>query len=118
MTITGSAKLFSIYTSQQAFNGQVIIKISTDGNSSSRASRTSPATTSVSARTLRDLSKIATGSATVLFLADVPDQVRLLTIYGKLKMASATTMGGEVTFDVAGGRFRRVRLTVEPAGLK
>src|SRR3712207_8896985 len=31
MTITGSAKIFSIYTSEQLFNGQVTVKISTDG---------------------------------------------------------------------------------------
>jgi hypothetical protein len=31
MTIFGSAKLFSIYTSELVFNGQVAIKISTDG---------------------------------------------------------------------------------------
>ena len=31
MTITGSAKIYSIYTSQEVFNGQVIVKISTDG---------------------------------------------------------------------------------------
>ena len=31
MTITGSAKVYSIYTSQEVFNGQVTVKISTDG---------------------------------------------------------------------------------------
>ena len=31
MTITGSAKLFTIYASEQVFNGQIILKISTDG---------------------------------------------------------------------------------------
>ncbi len=31
MTITGSAKIFTIYTSQYVFNGQVTIKFSTDG---------------------------------------------------------------------------------------
>ena len=31
MTITGSAKIFSIYTSKEVFNGQVIVKFSTDG---------------------------------------------------------------------------------------
>ena len=30
MTITGSAKIYSTFTSQQVFNGQVIVKISTD----------------------------------------------------------------------------------------
>ena len=31
LVITGSAKIFTIYTSQQVFNGQVTLKISTDG---------------------------------------------------------------------------------------
>ncbi|MHB1244484.1 MAG: hypothetical protein ACYC1P_13960, partial [Gaiellaceae bacterium] len=31
MTITGSAKIYSLYTSKQVFNGQVTIKFSTDG---------------------------------------------------------------------------------------
>ena len=31
MTITGSATIYSIYTSQQLFNGQVTVEISTDG---------------------------------------------------------------------------------------
>ena len=37
---------------------------------------------------------------TVLFLADIPDQVRLLTLYGKLKMGFRNSSGEEVTFDV------------------
>ena len=31
MTITGSAKIFDIYTSEELFNGQVVVKFSTDG---------------------------------------------------------------------------------------
>ena len=31
MTITGSAEIYSIYTSQALFNGQVTVMISTDG---------------------------------------------------------------------------------------
>ena len=34
---------------------------------------------SISGRLYADLSKISSGNATVLFLADIPDQVRLLT---------------------------------------
>lgn len=36
----------------------------------------------------------------MLFLADVPDQVRLLTVYGKLKMGFRNSSGQEVAFDV------------------
>ena len=31
MTIIGSATLYSIYTSQELFNGQVVLEFSTDG---------------------------------------------------------------------------------------
>ena len=37
---------------------------------------------------------------TRMFLADVPDQVRLLSVYGKLKMGFKNASGEEVTFDV------------------
>ena len=36
----------------------------------------------------------------MLFLADIPDQVRLLTIYGKLKMGFRNASGQEVAFTV------------------
>ena len=48
---------------------------------------------SVSGRLYADLSKIASGEATVLFLADVPDQVRVLTLYGRLKMGFRNAVG-------------------------
>ena len=41
---------------------------------------------SISGKLYADLSQVTSGNVTVLFLADVPDQVRLLTVYGKLKM--------------------------------
>ena len=31
MTITGSAKVYSLFTSKEVFNGQVTVKLSTDG---------------------------------------------------------------------------------------
>ena len=34
----------------------------------------------------------------MLFLADIPDQVRLLTIYGQLKMGFRNASGQEVEF--------------------
>ncbi len=102
MTITGSARVYSIYTSQAVFNGQVIVKISTDGkflivgklNFAGDA-------ISISGKLYADLSRVSSGNVTVLFLADVPDQVRLLTVYGKLKMGFRNAAGEEVAFDVA-----------------
>ncbi|MGZ6715887.1 MAG: hypothetical protein ACXVFG_14140, partial [Gaiellaceae bacterium] len=101
MTITGSAKIYDIYTSQELFNGQVIVKISTDGKFLVVGKLNFAADNiSVSGRLYADLSRIASGNATVLFLADVPDQVRLLTIYGKLKMGFRDATGQEVEFTV------------------
>ena len=101
MTITGSAKIFTIYTSQEVFNGQVTVKFSTDGKFLIIGKLNFAADKiSISGRLYADLSKVASGSVVVLFLADVPDQVRLLTVYGKLKMGFRNDSGQEVEFDV------------------
>src|SRR3954454_639396 len=101
MLITGSAKIFTIYTSKEIFNGQVTVKISTDGKILIIGTLNfAHDLISISGRLYADLSKISSGNATVLFLADIPDQVRLLTIYGKLKMGFTNASGQEVTFDV------------------
>ena len=101
MTITGSAKIFSIYTSQQLFNGEVIIKISTDGKILIIGKLNFAADNlSISGRLYADLSRVASGDVTVLFLADIPDQVELLTLYGKLKMGFRNPDGEEIAFDV------------------
>ncbi|HPV80387.1 MAG TPA: hypothetical protein PLK64_11350, partial [Dermatophilaceae bacterium] len=101
MVITGSARVYSIYTSQAVFNGLVMVKISTDGKILiSGTLNFADNNISISGRLYADLSRVATGDVVVLFLADVPDQVRLLTIYGKLKMGFRNSSGQEVTFDV------------------
>jgi len=100
MTITGSAKVFSIYTSQAVFNGEVIIKFSTDGKFLIIGKLNfADDNLSVSGRLYADLSKVTSGDVTILFLADVPDQVEILTLYGKLKMGFRNAGGEEVTFD-------------------
>ncbi|HEX4527586.1 MAG TPA: hypothetical protein VH108_12695 [Gaiellaceae bacterium] len=55
---------------------------------------------SISGRLYADLSHVSSGNVTVLFLADIPDQIQLLTIYGKLKMGFRNSTGQEVQFDV------------------
>src|SRR6185436_5181450 len=86
MVITGGCRIYSIYLSQQVFNGQVVVKFSTDGKFfiGGRLNFADD-NISVSAKLYANLSKIASGEMTVLFLADIPDQVQLLTIYGRLK---------------------------------
>ncbi len=99
LTITGGAKLFTIYTSKEVFNGEVLIKFSTDGKFFIAGKLNFAADKiSLSAKLYADLSKVAQGNVTVLFLADIPDQVRLLTIQGKLKLGFKNAGGDEVEF--------------------
>ncbi|MBL8479815.1 MAG: hypothetical protein JNK59_10955, partial [Sterolibacteriaceae bacterium] len=102
MLITGGAKLFTIYASKETFNGEVILRFSTDGKILIIGKLNFAADNlSISARLYADLSKIASGEATVLFLADIPDQVQLLTIDGRLKMGFRNpNTGQEATFTV------------------
>ena len=101
MVITGSARIYSIYTSQAVFNGQVLVKISTDGKFLIIGTLNfADNNISISGRLYADLSQVTSGSVTVLFLADIPDQVRLLTLYGKLKMGFKNSSGQEVVFTV------------------
>ena len=94
MTITGGAKLFSLYLSKEAFNGEVMIKISTDGKFLISGKLNFAADNlSLSAKLYADLSNVATGDVTVLFLADLPDQARILTIHGKLQMGFGPSGG-------------------------
>jgi len=99
MTITGSGKIFDNYTSKETFNGQVMIKFSTDGKFLVVGKLNFAADNiSISGRLYADLSKIAAGDITILFLADIPDQVRVFTAYGKLKMGFKDASGNEVEF--------------------
>ncbi|MBV5331798.1 hypothetical protein JZU69_05435, partial [bacterium] len=50
---------------------------------------------SITGRLYADLSKIASGEATVLFLADIPEQVQLLSIDGRFKMGFRNPNTGE-----------------------
>ncbi len=101
MTIFGSAKLFSIYTSELVFNGQVAIKISTDGKILVIGQLNFAADNlSLSARLYANLTNIAKGEGTILILVKVPDQIDLLTIKGSLKFGFRDILGEEVEFGV------------------
>jgi hypothetical protein len=71
MTITGGAKIYSIYTSQQTFNGEVMLKISTDGK------------------------LLAVGK-----LNFAADNISISAKHGKFKMGFRNASGEEVAFDV------------------
>ena len=101
MTITGSATIFDIYTSQQLFNAQATVMISTDGKFLIDGQLNfADNKISLSGKLYADLSQVSSGSVTVLFLADIPDQVKLLTIFGKLQMGFENASGQQVSFDV------------------
>ncbi|MFM9114611.1 MAG: hypothetical protein ACKOU6_00420, partial [Planctomycetota bacterium] len=102
MLITGGATLYTTYTSKQTFNGQIELKFATDGKIA-LIGRLNFANNnlSISARLYANLSKIKEGSAKVLFLADVPDQVQLLIIKGKFQMGFNGADGKPVEFVTA-----------------
>ena len=100
MTITGSARVFDLHEAG-ALQRPGVVKFSTDGkfliigllnfvNNN----------LSISGKLYADLSHITSGAATVLFLADVPDQVRILTVDGKLQMGFRDASGRPVAFTV------------------
>ena len=101
MTITGSARIYSIYTSQAVFNGLVTIMISTDGKFMIKGQLNfANDNLSISGRLYADLSHVTDGKVVILFLADIPDQAQILTLYGKIKMGFRDASGQEVTFTV------------------
>jgi 6-phosphogluconolactonase (cycloisomerase 2 family) len=106
MTIKGSATLFSEYVSQQAFNGVVTLEISTPNISAGEVGpkvfvggtlNFADNKVSMSGKLYADLSHVNTGSVNVLFLSDVPDQVRLLTLKGVLNLGFVDANGNPVT---------------------
>jgi 6-phosphogluconolactonase (cycloisomerase 2 family)/Ca2+-binding RTX toxin-like protein len=111
ITISGSAKIYSSYVSKQAFNGQLDFMISTPdlSNPNPALRETGPKfyasgklnfaldKISMSARLYADLSHVDQGDVKVLFLADVPDQMQILTLKGVLEMGFVDDQGNTVT---------------------
>jgi hypothetical protein len=54
----------------------------------------------VSGRLYADLSRVSQGEVVVLFLADIPDQARVLTMYGSLKMGFRDASGNEIPLKI------------------
>ena len=87
MIISGGAKVFDAYATKESFNGDVEFQISTDGKFLLRGTLNFASDLlSLKATIYADLSHIASGSVTVLFLADIPEQFRFLVIAGKFQM--------------------------------
>src|SRR5207244_12814055 len=101
VTITGTAKIFEIALTDATFNGQMVIKFSTDGKFLAVGKLNfADGLLRISSKLYADLSKISQGAATVLFLADIPDNPRIYTLYGKLKMGFRNAQGDQVAFKV------------------
>ncbi|MEJ2698045.1 MAG: hypothetical protein P8Z70_00015, partial [Desulfuromonadales bacterium] len=97
MTITGSCKVYTAYASDATFNGQVLLKLSTDGKFLMNGRLNFAADKiSISAKIYADLSKVLQGRASVMFLAELPAQVKILNIYGKLSMGFRNDDGDPV----------------------
>ena len=102
MTITAGAKLYSQYTSQDAFNGQVELRLSTDGKFLATGKLNFfDGALSTDAKLYANLSDIAQGNASVLLLADIPDEFRFLVIEGKFQMQFQDDAGQSMEFDFA-----------------
>ncbi|MHB9067992.1 MAG: choice-of-anchor Q domain-containing protein [Pirellulaceae bacterium] len=102
MTITAGAKIYSLYTSEYTFNGQVELRLSTDGKFLATGQLNFfDGALSLGAKLYANLSEIAQGSATVLLLADVPEQFRLLVVEGKFQMGFQDAGGQPIEFDFA-----------------
>ncbi|MGD8418076.1 MAG: hypothetical protein PVH91_13540, partial [Pseudomonadales bacterium] len=102
MLIMGSAKIYSMYTSQQVFNGEVQLFLDTSGKFLIRGLLNFAGDNlSISGALYADFSNVSDGSVVVLFLADVPDQIRLLTIDGALRLGFRNDAGNQVEIPVA-----------------
>ncbi len=117
MTIIGSAEIYSIYTSQQLFNGLVTVEISTDGKFMVAGQLNfADNKLSISGKLYADLSKVASGDVTVLFLANIPDQVQLLTLDGSIKMGFENAQGQQVTFQTTAPALPQPERSIGRAG--
>ena len=88
MVITGSAQIYSIYTSQEVFNGQVTIKISTDGKFLiiGKLNFAADNLLSVSGKLYADLSQVAAAASPCSSSPTSPTRSGCSRIDGKLKM--------------------------------
>ncbi|MCD8483720.1 MAG: hypothetical protein LR015_14370 [Verrucomicrobia bacterium] len=84
MRIEGGASLFSLYTSQLVFRADIDIILSTDGKFLINARGVFADNLSLGFKLYADLSRIADGSGTILFLADLPAELPFMTIFGGL----------------------------------
>lgn len=101
LIIRAGIKFAHTALSSYVLNGEGQIVISTDGKILIGVKlNLAGGAISLSAKLYMDMSKVASGNVVVLFLADVPDQFRLLTIYGRLKMGFRDANGAPVVIDL------------------
>ncbi len=104
MLILGSADLYSIYTSQLLFNAKVSVAISTDGQILVEGQLNfADNQLSLGAYLYANLTQISSGGLTIMFLAQVPQQLQILVLYGELKMGFENDAGQPLVYNVTGG---------------
>ncbi len=82
MKIEGGASLYSAYTSSASFRADIDIIISTDGKFLINAKAVFANSVNLNMKLYADLTKVAQGNATILFLADLPGDSPKLTFRG------------------------------------
>jgi hypothetical protein len=97
MIIQAGATLYSAYASTNAFTADTDLLIDTTGKFVINARMTFGATLSLHGLLYFDLSQVASGSATILFLADLPAETPIETFFGGLQFHFARLDGTPVS---------------------
>ena len=103
MLILGSATIYSIYTSQQLFNAKVSLAFSTDGQILIEGQLNfADNQLSLGAYLYANLTQISSGTLNIMFLANIPQQIQIVQIYGQLQMGFENDAGQAIVYDVTG----------------
>ncbi len=103
MLIVGSAVVYSIYTSQLLFNAKVSLAFSTDGQILIEGQLNfADNQLSLGAYLYANLTQISSGGLNIMFLAQVPQQLQILVLYGQLQMGFENDAGQPLTYNVTG----------------
>ncbi len=103
MLIVGSAEIYSIYTSQQLFNAKVSLAFSTDGQILIEGQLNfADNQLSLGAYLYANLTQISSGTLNIMFLANIPQQIQIVQIYGQLQMGFENDAGQAIVYHVTG----------------
>jgi hypothetical protein len=119
MKIQGGATLFSQYASQESFKADIDIIISTDGKFVINARMTFANSLKMTGILYADLTQVAAGAATILFLVDEPGGTPVITYFGGIEFLYTRSDGQPVTTNAPGDTFQiRISGGVQMSALK